>query len=252
MIVKYVGHSGVIVELKNIVLMFDISDVDKLPELNPSKPTVVFVSHNHGDHYSEEIWNLRNKIKDIRYVISKDVHFSSGVRNRLNVSDEYANSVIRLRGYSNEIFSIACEKIQVQTIPSTDEGVAFLVRVEDKLIYHAGDHHLWLWEEEGQKYMDDMRVSFTEALSKLDISDDEIIDLAFLLLDPRLEDHAFDGLDEYLRLLPIRHVVPIHQWKDYGLTDRYIEHRNIKGTSQEKFNSTIIHKVTDIDCEITI
>ena len=31
------------------------------------------------------------------------------------------------------------KQLEIQTLPSTDCGVAFLVRYEGKLIYHAGD-----------------------------------------------------------------------------------------------------------------
>ena len=262
MIVEYIGHSGVLVELDKINLLFDViapvsgghpaelrHDWGTFPKLDPAKDTVVFASHNHGDHYSEEIWKLRGLLPHLHYVISKDVHFSSGVRARLGITDEDMSRITFVKNYTSQDIRLpGGESIHIQTIPSTDEGVAFLVKAGGKIIYHAGDHHMWMWELNGETYMQDMEEVFRRTVSRLEIESGEVIDIAFLLLDQRLAPHTYDGMDTYLELLPVRHVVPIHQWKNYDLTDAYIADRSDMLASK----GVTIHKVTGENCKFYI
>ena len=255
--IEYIGHSGVLVQLENTNLLFDViafpqvasdpdrslrHDIGRFPQLDTSQNTAVFASHFHGDHYTEQIWGLRDSIPEIMYVISKDIPFSSGVRRRLAIDDSDMENITRVKGYSSQDISFADgETIHVQTIPSTDEGVAFLVKAEGKIIYHAGDHHLWVWEGNTEQHNDDMRQVFRRTLSRLELGDTEKIDVAFLLLDGRLEGTAYEGMNTYIEMLPIRHVIPIHQWKNYSLTDSYLADISLP-------DGVVMHKVTGENC----
>ena len=48
--VTYIGHSGFLVETEIVNLLFDYSE-GEVPEVNKEMPLLVFVSHNHHDHY---------------------------------------------------------------------------------------------------------------------------------------------------------------------------------------------------------
>lgn len=259
--VEYIGHSGVLVELPNTNLLFDViafpqvtsdplrslqHDVGNMPHIDMSKDTVILASHSHGDHYAEQIWTLRHSFPHIHYIISKDIPFSSGVRKRLDITGEDMDRITRVRGYSSSDITLSDNHIlHLQTIPATDEGVAFLVKVDGRIIYHAGDHHLWVWEGNTAKQNDDMREVFLRTLSRLELDDSEKIDVAFLLLDGRLESTAYEGMDTYIEMLPLHHIIPIHQWKNYSLTDSYI--------SERKLPSYItLHKVTGENCSFTL
>ncbi|MCF0143882.1 MAG: hypothetical protein HUJ79_02035, partial [Firmicutes bacterium] len=100
-------------------------------------------------------------------------------------------------------------------------------------------------EEEGEKYCSDMANAFRRHISHLSPGE---IDLAFLLLDGRLGNHAYDGMDEYLEALDVRHVIPIHQWRDYRLTDKYMCARKDFLESR----NTVMHKVTGENCVFEI
>ncbi|MBQ0078476.1 MAG: MBL fold metallo-hydrolase [Eubacterium sp.] len=243
--IEYIGHSGVLVETERLNLIFDcivgqpasedkewFYDIGQMPELDKSKGTVFFVSHNHGDHYGPQIWDARDYLDNVYYVLSKDVHFSSGVRARLNITEADMPRISRLKGYtSNDIQLPWGDTIHVETIPSTDVGVAYLILADGHTIYHAGDHNLWLWEEGGEKYMAEMTKNFmgpvehlATVLSQPPFSLDGApaqIELACLLLDERIEGHIYDGIDAYLNMLPIKTVLPIHQWQEYFVTDNY-------------------------------
>lgn len=260
--IEYIGHSGVLVELNNINLIFDciafddvtiynskgsVHDVGKMPLLDKSKETVFFASHVHGDHYVENIWNMRYKLNNVDYVISKDIPFSSGVRKRLGIDEEIKKTITRVKNYTSQDINLSDgSTIHVQTIPATDEGVAYLVKADGRIIYHAGDHHLWMWEERGEEYMDNMDKVFRRTLSRLELEPGETIDLACLLLDGRLSPHTYDGMDVYLEMLPIKSVLPIHQWQEYHLTDEYIRDR------ADKLQGITMLKVIGENCSFEI
>ena len=44
--------------------------------------------------------------------------------------------------------SIIVDNLKIKTLKSTDLGVAFIVKSENKLFYHAGDLNYWHWEGE--------------------------------------------------------------------------------------------------------
>lgn len=48
----------------------------------------------------------------------------------------------------------------VETLPSTDEGVAWFVTAEGKFIFHAGDLNWWHWEGEDKAWNANMAADF--------------------------------------------------------------------------------------------
>ena len=74
------------------------------------------------------------------------------------------------------------EGLTVTTLGSTDEGVAFLVETEGKTIFHAGDLHLWYWDDDTEAERREMNQRYTAEMEKLR---GRRIDVAFLVLDSR-------------------------------------------------------------------
>lgn len=70
--VTFIEHSGFCVELEHTILLFDYVK-GKLPQLSKEKNLAVFVSHSHSDHYNSQIWDLKKKYENVRYVIAEDV-----------------------------------------------------------------------------------------------------------------------------------------------------------------------------------
>ena len=106
----------------------------------------------------------------------------------------------------------------METLPSTDEGVAFLVTAGGQTVYHAGDLHWWHWEGEDKAWNRNMEVNFKRYLEPLR---GRRMDLAMVPLDPRLEGAYGWGLDYFLTLARPRWVLPMHQWGDFALTERF-------------------------------
>ena len=83
---------------------------------------VIFVSHEHPDHFDPAIFSLRDRLKRVRFVLPEEF-------DEIYQGDLFAapNQTYRL------------PDMTVTTFESTDIGLAYLVEVDDKRIYHAGD-----------------------------------------------------------------------------------------------------------------
>lgn len=200
--VTYLYHSGFTVEDESAVYVFDYYK-GKLPEIDTAKQMYVFASHRHKDHFNPVIFEWENRYQKINYILSDDIE-----------ADPASNRFFLSPGQKVKI-----GQIKVTTLCSTDEGVAFLIQCGGRYIYHAGDLNWWHWEEESIDYNRKMRKNYQKEIKKLS---GKKIEIAFVVLDPRLGGAAFSGMDYFMRNVRANHVFPMHMWKDYGLTDRLI------------------------------
>ena len=65
--VTFLAHSGFLIELERLLLLFDWWK-NELPPL-PEKPLLVFASHSHEDHFSPRIFSLDNGQRDICFLM---------------------------------------------------------------------------------------------------------------------------------------------------------------------------------------
>ena len=177
-----------------------------MPEFDPAKKLLVFASHSHPDHFNREILKLADVYPDVEYVFPKDIRIA---KKEQRASEHF----MRKRD------EITVGDTKVKSLRSTDEGVAFLVRCEDRIIYHAGDLNWWHWEEEDDAYNRMMRGDYQKEIETLA---GEKIDLAFVVLDPRQEEQFYWGFDWYMRHTDTKIVFPMHMWKQYEVQDRLI------------------------------
>lgn len=202
----YIGHSGFAVELEDKVLLFDYFQ-GEIPDAGREKKWYVFVSHKHADHYSRDIFRLREQGLDVTYLLSSDI---------LTGKKAQELGVLRIKPHEERIV----DDLVIRTLKSNDEGVAFLIRTNGRTIYHAGDLNWWHWEgepAEDNRFMEESYKKEIELLSK------ERIDAAFVVLDPRQEEQFFWGLDWFMRHTDTKHVIPMHMWEDYGTPDRLMK-----------------------------
>ena len=106
----------------------------------------------------------------------------------------------------------------VETLKSTDEGVAFIISYKGRVIYHAGDLHWWTWKGETDREYKEMTEAFQNEIQKLE---GRHIDLAFTVLDPRQEERYWMGMDYFLEHVDVDKVFPIHFWNDFDLIRRF-------------------------------
>lgn len=220
--ITYIGHSGFLVEMEQVYLLFDYYK-GKIPNLNREKKLFIFVSHKHQDHYNRDIWNLKEQYEDAHVILSKDVPFSARQRGLLGISEEDCARVTRVRANDSYLLSDRTENpIQINTLKSTDLGVAYLVTCENHKIYHAGDLNRWVWRGESDSWNQNMAKNYS---IQIDILQKQLgngyIDIAFLPLDFRQEDDAFNGINEFFEKIQVKTVLPMHLWGKYDLIKQY-------------------------------
>ena len=211
--VTFLGHSGFLAELDAVSLLFDWWK-GELPPLPEGKPLLVFASHRHGDHFDPRIFSLDGE--RTRFALGKGIRLTERNLRRWDLDEAAAN---RCRVFAGGETAELLSGVTVETLRSTDEGVAFLVTAEGRTIFHAGDLNWWHWEGEDPGWNRNMEVDFKRYAEPLR---GRRIDLAMLSLDPRLGEDGFRGPQYFLDLADIRRFLPMHQWDDYGFTDAFL------------------------------
>lgn len=198
--VTFIEHSGFMVEMEQNVLLFDYYQ-GEIPSFDGSKTLYVFASHSHADHYDPAIWKLKEQYKDIHYILSDDIKDNEG-------------AVVMKAHEKKEVAGI-----EIETLRSNDMGVAFLVKVEGKTIYHAGDLNWWHWNGEPEEDNEYYKKTFQDEMKYLE---GKKIDLAFMLLDPRQEDKYCWGMNYFLEHTDSKVVFPMHCFEHYNINHHYL------------------------------
>ena len=188
--VTYLYHSGFAIEDEQALYVFDYYK-GELPVIAKEKQMYVFVSHRHKDHYNSEIFDWEKEHPNILYILSDDVEAESAP-NRIFVKPEQ---------------KIRTGELKVETLRSTDEGVAFLVTCKDKRIYHAGDLNWWHWA--GEPAADNLaaRRDFFHELSRFS---ERQVDVAFFPVDARQQAAREWGVMAYLERVEPKLLVAMH------------------------------------------
>ena len=196
--ITFIEHSGFMVEMEHTVLLFDYYH-GKIPTFDKNKMLYVFVSHSHADHYNPVIWELKEQYEKVQYIISDDV--------------KTKENALRMKPHEKKQIS----EMTVETLKSNDIGVAYIVEVEGKVIYHAGDLNWWHWNGESDAFNNMIKKQYTSEISKIKgVS----IDIGFVPVDPRLEDKYILAIDYLMQNVDIKHVFPMHFWQDYAIYNK--------------------------------
>lgn len=209
--ITYLDNSGFAVKTERHFLIFDCWNQHSangkkglaggiiIPEELVGEHVTVFVSHAHGDHYNPMVFNWAEKIRDIRYILSDDVRTRAG-------------ALVAAPYHSYDLGDMT-----VETFRSTDEGVAFLAEVDGLSIYHAGDLNWWHWEGEDPRWNADMAREYKREIG---LMEGKHIDIAFIPVDPRLEESMLLGIEYFMEHVSAKMVVPMH----YGGADAKAAH----------------------------
>lgn len=198
--VTYIFHSGFMIELDHHILIFDYFQKD-IPFINTNKKIYCFVSHFHQDHFNKEIFNL---FPNATFILSRDTRIKA----------EENKYIVK----KNQTYEL--DDLVITTLRSTDAGVAFLVTVEGKTIYHAGDLNWWHWDGEPKHFNDNQEYNFKKEMLKLKDID---IDVAMVPLDPRQESNASWGIIELCQHACVKHIFPMHFGDMHELMLDYLE-----------------------------
>lgn len=223
--ITYIGHSGFLVEWETCCWLFDYYK-GEIPEMDPEKKIFVFASHSHHDHFNPEIFKLADRYPDVEYVLSSDIRTTERECRKLGIADGILEKTVSVKPTMEyELQDKDGSGIALETLRSTDAGVAFLLRYQGKTIYHAGDLNLWVWRGETKQYNNHMTAMFDQEMEHLK---DVQIDVAFVPLDPRQEDWYYMGLEKLMETARIRYVFPMHFWENPAIIQKFKQERMVK------------------------
>ncbi len=215
--IYHLYHSGVAVELKGDLLVFDYYN-DNNGEIKPGLASgvirgehlkkydnvYVFVSHSHKDHYNPVIFQWQEFNPAIYYILSDDIK----AVNEKRVTYVKEGDYLVLNG------------LQISVYGTTDLGVSFLVRCDGLTIFHSGDLNWWHWNSFSEEQLREEERGFKEEVNKLV---GEKIDIAFVPVDPRLEENYYLAGEYFIEQIKPSLFVPIHFAYNYAITEKFAE-----------------------------
>ena len=250
-IVTYIEHSCFLVETTECYLLFDYYYGEvPLPALNPAKPLLLFNSHAHHDHFSKEIFALRDRYPSALFVLSADIPVPAAIqpftcpmlpherrliqlaggRAAVSVASADALSADALSDDAPNNDALSADalntdamnadapttEVSVETLRSNDEGVAFTVQLGGLSIYHAGDLNNWWWDGdvEDQKLAD----IYHEELERIR---GRHFKTAFIPLDPRLKGW-WKGIEDFMHYADADRIFPMHNFGEKGLPKKFL------------------------------
>ena len=202
--VTYHYNSGFSIRVGSTLLVFDYWEgegrrLSEVGRLNPGilsafEQVYVFISHAHPDHLDPVVYDWRNDVPNIQYIVSADLPIGKRGR-RVAPLDTLTLS----------------QDISVQAFDSTDLGVSFLVTAYGMRIFHAGDLNLWHWRQESSlREIEAAEEAFYTACEPIPSGQ---IDLAMFPVDPR-QGLLYDaGANHFILTKKPRLFIPMH-WQD--------------------------------------
>ena len=217
--IYHLYHSGVAVKDNESLMVFDYykdnpaglkrditNGVISQEDLAEKKNLYGFVSHRHSDHYNPQIFTWEDQVDNAKYIISDDVNVRTDKDNYIFVNKDEQTQV---------------DDMNIKTFGSTDSGVSFLVKKEDMTIFHAGDLNWWHWKNDSRDEQKAEEENYKKEVEK--IAREEKIDVAFVPVDPRLEEYYYLAGDYFLREVKPEVFIPIHFASNFDITDKFAE-----------------------------
>ena len=217
--ITHLFHSGYAVETAEHFLIFDYyqplatkgagiaEGIITKDYLKNKKNVIVFVSHNHTDHFDPAILEWGKNDPTITYILSSDVLANT----------KQLNSHI-ISAYEE----ISVKQVTIKTFGSTDEGISFLLKVDGLTIFHAGDLNWWHWTGESLAEQATAESAFKAEMVKL--SEQAInIDIAFFPIDRRMEEFYSLGAEYFADKFKPKLLVPMHFGNDFAVTHDFAE-----------------------------
>ena len=174
--VTYLLNSGFLVCVDDVRLVFDAFDdpagvLDQAFAKDDFARLYFFASHAHFDHFNPMIARYASKTQ--RYILSEDIRVHAGAT---RIPPERVTWIGIYDAWQDD-------RIAITSFSSTDEGTSFLVEVNGKRIFHAGDFNWWDWTGDTEKNRKLAENGFRKQMKRLaGLS----FDLAFFPVDGRL------------------------------------------------------------------
>lgn len=221
--VIFIHHSCFLIEVDDKVLIFDYFGGDrvngytftgKIPSYAPDTKIYMFASHGHRDHFDMDILRWSGQYPNIRYILSKDIRISPHFLEKHGIDPKVREQVqFVTAGKRYEV-----DDLVIETLASTDAGVAFYVTTNGVSFFHAGDLNDWKMEGAGDLINGKQERAYRHEIRKIT---DKPINLAFVPMDPRLGPYQSLGIDFFLKNTDAEFVFPMHMWQDYSAIATY-------------------------------
>ncbi len=213
-------HSGFAVETVDHFLVFDyVFPPDEnnqvlmkkwiTPEMLKEKRNIyVFVSHHHSDHFMPEIMNWSHQFPGIHYVFSDDVP----VDHQQNIHFLKPGDHLKIN------------EVTIKTYDSTDEGVSFLVQVDQLSFFHSGDLNWWHWKDFSPEKQKQEEKEFKD---EVELISNQTIDVAFVPVDPRLGDAYYLAGQYFFEKVKPDFLIPMHFRDNFDITHAFSTKMNV-------------------------
>jgi len=200
--IKYMHHSGFIIEDETCVLMIDCCGLSKkgagleAKELGTydGKFLYILASHVHSDHFDPVIMTFGGGQR--KWILSEDIRQKVSLRTDIHFmakGDIYRD-----------------ERVTIKAFGSTDEGISFYIEIGGKKIFHAGDLNNWHWnEEETPEDAAKNEQFFLDELAEI-AKDVPTLDAAIFPVDPRLGKDYTRGAEQFLDSIKTDLFIPMH------------------------------------------
>ena len=204
--ITYLYHSGFLLESGDIAIVIDFyKNFQPLNDViyKSNKKLYVISSHSHYDHFNQNILDWNNDRGNIKYIFSYDIFNEFHVEN---------NAITYLK--KGDIYDDA--NITIRTFGSTDIGVSFLIIIDGKTIFHAGDLNNWHWmDESSEEEWKTAEKHFIQELEEIS-NEYKYIDIAMFPVDPRLGKEYMRGAKQFINKIGIGNFIPMHFGEDYS------------------------------------
>ncbi len=201
----YIGHSGFAIETDNVIIIIDLYEDNNniMPGiLANNKPIYFLCSHSHPDHYNPIIFSYSELDRSVKYILSNDI------KKKVRSFTEGKYDITFLKRNEEYVDDL----LTVDTFGSTDIGVSFLITLEGRKIFHAGDLNNWCWEEEStEKEIKMANGEFLAILNDIKSMTLEIY-LAMFPVDPRMGGDFAKGARQFVNMIKVFNFVPMHMW----------------------------------------
>ncbi len=196
----YLGHSGFLLATDRCRVVIDyFCGAGKTIEetLASDKPLYVLVSHSHYDHYNPAVWQWHSRRAETHYI------FSAELRSVVHAADVPVCFLQKGETYADD-------RIRVQAFGSTDIGASFLLSLDRKTIFHAGDLNNWHWRDEStDAEVRAAEVAYWRELHELHRSVDAM-DVAMFPVDARMGSDYMRGAIQFVGFFSVALFIPMH------------------------------------------
>lgn len=211
----YLYHSGFAIKAQGVTLVVDYyHDTDAHEPLHGvlhdrllrrEGAFYVLSSHFHPDHFNPEVLQWKTVRPDIQYIFSRDILR----HHRAQKEDAF---------YLKKGEVYADDRLRIKAFGSTDVGVSFLIDLQGRRIFHAGDLNNWHWSEESTpEEIHKAEGDFLAEVRDIEdgIQDRPSLDLALFPVDSRMGRDYMRGATQFVGRIPTAAFAPMHFGENY-------------------------------------